>query len=1038
MAALLAGSMLLCLSQSAQAGQKSDRVSFREFRQNHAGLDRFAARQQFRSERREDRSIKHQIPVQQIVHDTFQEWDIIDRCGTNELPVNGNQLSQFSRAVGRQSIQQLDGNRSVRLSSGVVLDLTSSSKNITLGQNLFSSLGSVEITSGGQSRTVGAGSQVSAAEYIAVKQVLSGSGQKVSIDKTGRASGGDIDFGAIIQSGDAMRAASLVVSENVTTSGDFGRHSEFKLTGDLTNYGTVNAFSSDSNVKQGAIRARDITNQEGGSINSRVDLTLDAAGRLINKGSINVDGKLTVYAGESLENTGSMSATSDTNLLVSNINNKGVIASASGNVNVQGLGESDVFVNNQDGSIAALQGAINVRDVAYAQPYASAIYGGNLLSRELNLHSGSGFTTIDVNEITGVVNETGTTAHVLASTDNLRLGSICLSGDPTFYNTSGDITITGDVLVAENLVFAAAGSIIVNAANTIAAGDANGGFDITFIAGADFTANGGTDSPTIPPTTNSGAISLSGKTSKLTGGGTVEFGTGCIVSSRSTDLTGNKNAGSIAVFAFGSKKNPISGIFNASSTSFLTGGSNLGANGDVVIVAGGPNGTVLTTGVIDTTGGTGSGGDVLLVTAPIISSEKGEAVEYNAGGNRTSTAFLLSDRNKISKNAEIRIGNPIPSTDLKVFDDLTIIAGRSIQVEADTIVNDGAFLRSGGSITSSQSSPFFAGSVLLQAAVSLDGDVGSESNPLQVETARIGDVSGNSVFIKAFGSASTPATFIDGEVTASDTASITALPGLALNSTAPITAPRLLITADSFGVMADLIASDQLVIAKTGAGPLTNASFDNIVTSRLRIEAAADIGLDANNRFVLPDGLEEIALVNTGASGGVFATSLSDMKLNVDIAGQDAVEFSGNGSLNVINVDSLSASVNVTTSAGTLSLSQSGTAATSFSFTNTALDKGKIALLEGVNISAELGDVLISLGPTGPITSSFVPTNLTVSNIGGGTAFFTGSQKAVDAGLVKAKGTNNIDLLGNDVTINNGTDKTGSFTLSGVSISADD
>ncbi|MBX9666039.1 MAG: hypothetical protein K2X93_00415 [Candidatus Obscuribacterales bacterium] len=138
------------------------------------------------------------------------------------MPINNSQLSNNSVQVQNDSL--------VRLNSGVNLDLSSADRNITLGEKLFDNVGSVVINVGGDTRIVEAGSQVSAAEYVAVKQVLAG-GQQIIVDGAGRANGGRVDLTAITGAGDRMRASNLVIPQNVTTYGDFSLFSEFRLTG---------------------------------------------------------------------------------------------------------------------------------------------------------------------------------------------------------------------------------------------------------------------------------------------------------------------------------------------------------------------------------------------------------------------------------------------------------------------------------------------------------------------------------------------------------------------------------------------------------------------------------------------------------------------------------------------------------------------------------------------------------------------------------------------------------------------------------------
>jgi len=198
--------------------------------------------------------------------------------------------------------------------------------------------------------------------------VLSG-GQKLTIDH-GKAVGGEVNLDAITGDHDVMRAANFVISKNVTITGDFSKRSDFKLLGDLNNFGTVLATSTDVNKRSGAIRVDDINNFSGATIKSTIDLTLDAAGNLNNDGTIISSAGLTLVAGNAINNGGTISAKNDVSVLSSKVNNiKGQITSTTGNVNLEGTSDAALIVNNHGGTISAVNGAINARDAAYGGGY---------------------------------------------------------------------------------------------------------------------------------------------------------------------------------------------------------------------------------------------------------------------------------------------------------------------------------------------------------------------------------------------------------------------------------------------------------------------------------------------------------------------------------------------------------------------------------------------------------------------------------------------------------------------------------------------
>src|SRR5438132_11889443 len=89
--------------------------------------------------------------------------------------------------------------------------------------------------------------------------------------------------------------------------------------------------------------------------------------------------------------------------------------------------------------------------------------------------------------ITGWVNVHAGEAHVTASTPDLRLGTMELSGDPTFCNSAGNVIIGGNIgLGPADLAIVASRDIINNPAATTISGQGH----ITMIAGAQFTTDG--------------------------------------------------------------------------------------------------------------------------------------------------------------------------------------------------------------------------------------------------------------------------------------------------------------------------------------------------------------------------------------------------------------------------------------------------------------------------------------------------------------------------------------------------------------------
>lgn len=641
----VAFAVLLCFATSLPASA-NDRVTFREFRQQNEGLDRNLARQMFRQQYgRQNSHSSGNLNSTLTVPVLPKIRTVVDTTRGGAASFEGLRNGRELR-VRNPSMQQLTAGGVTRVNRGIELDLSSATRNIVLGKGLFGSGQTVEVNIGGQTKTFSAGSQVTAAEYVAVKQVLDGGEQQVLIDRAGRASGGSVDLGALTARNDVMRASSLVVPEDVTTYGDFGRGSDFRLTGDLSNFGTIQTLSSRDDIRGGSLRANNISNHKGASIHGSGDLRLAADSNLSNYGDISSTGNLSLIAGGKLLNTGKVSADGELAIDSAHVNNRGILSSTSSNVMFNSGASADLVVDNRKGTVTALNGAINLRDAAYGGAADSSIVGGDLFSNALNLNSGFGTSYVNVNELTGVVNETGSAAHVWASTDTLVIGDVCLTGDPTYFNVSGNIDITGNIVVAEDLTIVAGRNIVAQDNATITAGDATRGYNITMIAGASFTSSGGGPISVLNPGTSptySGTVTISGKGSKT--GGSISFGENSKISSRSTDLLspGDRDGGNIEFFLFGKKE----GYINLSGVALESGGVNLGDNGNLVIVnehafKGYTNPTI-TVGNIDTTnqtGGTqGSGGSIVISgTKPVIVD--GSQVVYGPDGVRVGAAHF--------------------------------------------------------------------------------------------------------------------------------------------------------------------------------------------------------------------------------------------------------------------------------------------------------------------------------------------------------------------------------------------------------------
>src|SRR5262249_25388939 len=125
------------------------------------------------------------------------------------------------------------------------LDLKSPDANIVLGSNLFNGASSATIRVGGAQQTFRPGSQVTAAEYVAVQQVLSGNHvQTLVLDRSGSARQGSFNLG---QAG-GTNVSGLVIPRHVSALDYFSSNPLSMVNGDIVNYGSLYGLSTDKSV----------------------------------------------------------------------------------------------------------------------------------------------------------------------------------------------------------------------------------------------------------------------------------------------------------------------------------------------------------------------------------------------------------------------------------------------------------------------------------------------------------------------------------------------------------------------------------------------------------------------------------------------------------------------------------------------------------------------------------------------------------------------------------------------------------------------
>jgi len=753
------GRKLLATGQIALAGTimlagpacADDRVSFREFRQANPDGDRKELRQMFRAERQELRIQNQARPNLPALsnHAPRVEYQPTDNNQFVITPV----VLPTSPRLERTTFTNANG-RVRSVSRGLELDLTSDNRSITLGENLFSNASSYTVNVGGEQKVLTSGSRVTAAEFIALQQVIDGDAQSLVVDKAGRGVDGAFNLGSIDNAGRNITAKSLTISEGVDVTGDFGNRADFRVTKELVNYGSITALSSNNANNKANIGARDFTNAASGTITTSpdtvapIDLKLSADRDLSNLGSISSSGSVTLSAGGTLTNSGSVSAQTDVNLLSANVVNSGSIAAHAGNVNFDTAVASDITVNSTGGTISALSGGINFRSPGFASKNNTTLIGGDWFSQSLHVESGSGHLDLNVGDLTGLVSANTGTATIVADTQDLNLGAVNTNGDPLIAVT-GNVTLNAEVptvggpftvIAGGNITFNSGGSV-----NTDSAGDAG---DILLIAGAAFTDNGAT-------------ITVNGASGT---GGNVSFtGTAPVITANST-TSGDGGNITIAAFEVGASTGQVS-LLGATIQALGSTGND---NGTVAIYADQIQVNNIDVNGAGTTNTSGTGNIILdgsqpQITGPfVINDPNGDVVSGSIGpgvANNSSISFpggaTFDARNLVSlqaTNATYNSGTIAANSvsistigDLQLYGDIIVSGAVSIATQgaidlrADITAPGGILMVAGQSIDVGNGSPLLNTSAAGQA-----GDVTLVAGALWTDNGTTITINGSS------------------------------------------------------------------------------------------------------------------------------------------------------------------------------------------------------------------------------------------------------------------------------------------------------
>lgn len=490
--------------------------------------------------------------------------------------------------------------------------------------------GTAQATPNPLTRLVQPGQLLTSAQYLAVNQILNAGRQTLLLNHDGIAIGGT----ASITPNTVSILNSLNLPGNVALHAiGFTQQTPLSVANATTVAGSLYALQTmpgltsvmnlgSLTVAPGGLISGHLPSDGGAGIFASQSLLINVAGNVINRGSIMAPDVLTINAGGTISNVSNAAqqaviSAGTVNLFTAtgNIVNSGLIAASAANLNINAA-LSNLRIENTGGTISALNGAINVRDHSFTEKYDLIIAGGDLLSKTLNLHAGEGTVNVNSNDITGAVNIYAGKAYLMASTPNLVLDTVTLTGDPIFYNTAGNIVLGALSTNGGDLAVLASGNVSITGAINTTPAAAGAGGDVWIVAGANIAAVGAGVTPT---TTGTFTITNGG------GGGNISA-----TSIATNAKTANNAGGGIQLIAYAN--GATGGVINLTG-GITSGGLGTGANGTVLAIAGqSAAGINLQTGLIDATGGTGANGTVSLYTSQPIATGAGVTLTLSGGG----------------------------------------------------------------------------------------------------------------------------------------------------------------------------------------------------------------------------------------------------------------------------------------------------------------------------------------------------------------------------------------------------------------------
>ncbi len=540
--------------------------------------------------------------------------------------------------------------------------------NPTLAINLTSTLHSVNsgnlvhdvnIAVGSHNLEVFRNQFLTLSEAIAVSQVLSTNHQSLILNFSGQAIGGNLNANYL-----GNNIGNLQLPNGVTL---VDNSPKLIIMGNLANYGDI-VFNGSGNLQ-----AKMILNETSGLISSSGTLNLTTTA-LINEGGI--------YGATGV------------NINAPMVYNAGIIEAALGNINITNANTLDL-TGTQTSIFEASKGNINMDVNAASLTQGINLAYANYVSKELNLNAESGYIQGITNNVTGQINVIANSAHLATASKDMLLGNALVNGDPTYVNTSGDISLNGSVTSsAASLAIIASGNI--NVASSSTASITTSGGNLTMIAGLGSNITSlNTNSSTIPtggtPTVNSITVTLGASSGNTGGNIDLVTNNGLASGSNIIDTSSTTgNGGSITLVAIGSGSSGGEVLTSNNTNSYnlnalSTASGSIGGN--VFIIAGASPTTATDTinvGNITTSGGTVSLYTQAAQASTLTISSSGTVTGgsiYNNGTNIANAGISVLAINTSGANGSAGVSGQ-PGSIGESAGKITIQAGGNITINA--------------------------------------------------------------------------------------------------------------------------------------------------------------------------------------------------------------------------------------------------------------------------------------------------------------------------------------------------------------------